>query len=190
MAIWSIVVLLLFTFSRSVKAFDSSRKGLVVGGGLGHAVNSHWGNSDTPFDENRRGVGFNVLVGYAWENRNVFALEVNATGYVSEVEWGEGRFTGFTSQNVLQGFAGMNWYHYYVVPGPGELFTSVGLGMYSFDVQAVDANKPGIGALIGFGFAYKRHFQLGFYLGGGRTSSSKSRFSHSHINILVSALAF
>ncbi len=185
-----VAIVLFFVFTRSVSAFDSSRQGVVVGGGLGHAVNSHWGNSDTPFNENRRGVGFNFLAGYAWDNRNLVALEINATSYVSEVEWGEGRFTGFTNQNVLQGFVGVNWYHYYPAGRVGEFFTSAGLGMYSFNVQAVDANKPGVGALIGFGFAYKRHFQLGFYLAGGRTSSSKSGFSHSHISILASALAF
>jgi hypothetical protein len=180
----------LLVSSSSVVAFDSSRKGFVIGAGFGHAVNSHWGNSDTPLDENKGGVGFSFLVGYAWDSKNMLVIETNATGYVSDVEWGEVRFSGFTEQNIIQGFAGVSWYHYYTVSGVSEFFTSSGVGIYSFNVQAVDANKPGFGALVGLGYAYRRHFQIGVYFGAGRTSSDKTGFRHSHINILASAVAF
>ncbi len=189
-ALLPVALFLFFASTGNVAAFDSSRKGFVIGGGVGHAVNSHWGKSETPLDENKGGVGFNFLIGYAWDNRNMLVFETNATGYYSDVEWGSGRFTGLSDQSIIQGFAGVGWYHYYPVVGVGEFFTSAGLGLYSFNVQSVDANTPGIGALVGLGYAYRRHFQIGIYFGGGRTSDREVGFRHSHINILINAVAF
>jgi len=185
-----VALILFFVCSTSAEAFNGSRKGLVAGGGIGHAVNSHWGKSETAVNENQGGVGLNFLVGYGLNTRNMLVFEMNITGYASEAEWGTGAFIGLSNQSIMQGFVGVNWYHYYPVTGLGEFFTSFGVGIYSFDVEGLDANTPGRGGLLGLGYVYRRHFQLGLYFGGGRSSAGSADFTHSHVNILVSAIAF
>ncbi len=173
----------------SAQAFDGKRKGFVLGGGLGIAANSHWEIDNLPVSEDKAGLGLNLLVGYAWDESNMIVYEGNVTGYSSDVASSVGRFTGMGDQTITQGFNGAAWYHYYGSVGR-SLFTTVGLGVYVFDVKDFKANDPGFGLLLGVGYEIARHWQFGAYFGGGQTTSSGTDFKQSHINVNLNVIAF
>ncbi len=180
----------LFVFSGSTaQAFDGVRKGFVVGGGLGIAANSHWEVDKTSVSEDKAGLGLNLIIGYAWDESNMIVYEGNVSAFSSDIASTAGGFLGLGNQNITQGFNGATWYHYYGTPGK-SLFTAAGLGVYVFDVQDFDANDPGVGILLGFGYEFSRHWQTGIYVSGGQTTSGGADFKHSNINVVVNALAF
>lgn len=180
---------LLVLSSTSIHAFDGKRKGFVVGGGVGIAANSHWEIDNSAVSEDKAGLGLNLVIGYAWDEANMIVYEGNVTAYSSDVASAVGRFAGLGDQTITQGFNGVGWYHYYGSAGK-SLFTTVGLGVYVFDVQDFDANDPGFGVLLGVGYEIARHWQFGAYLGGGQTTSGGVDFKQSHINVNVNVIAF
>jgi hypothetical protein len=104
----------------------------------------------------------------------------------------EGNGAGYQSDifdQTTQGFNGPAWYHYYGDMGKSA-FTAVGLGLYTFDVEHLDANDPSIGLLLGGGYEFAKHWQFGAYLSFGRTTSFGVDFNHATINVLVSGIAF
>jgi len=184
------VLLFLVAFVSSSFGFDGHRKGFVIGGGLGFAPASSWSGkvldaSSFPpqvvnADENKAGLGLNLIIGYAWDEQNMIVYEGNVTGWKSDL---------FTDQTISQGYNGASWYHYFGRAGHSA-FTTAGLGIYVFDVGDYDANNPGVGILLGAGYEFARHWQVGGYLGFGRTTDPGGDFDHGHFNILVGALAF
>jgi hypothetical protein len=90
---------------------------------------------------------------------------------------------------VLQNFDGAVWYHYFGLPGKSA-FTATGLGIYSMKVEDYDANDVGFGMLLGGGYEFARHWQFGGYLSFGKTSAGGWDYKHTHINVLISTVAF
>jgi len=153
----------------SASAFDGLRKGFVLGGGLGLAPTASW-DADI-IDDSGTGFGLNLLIGYAWDEYNMIVYEGNIAGYKS-----------IADIRVSQGFNGASWYHYFGPQGK-SFFTTAGLGFYVFDFDhdsyGSGSNDPGAGVLLGGG-----------YLSFGRTSDSFYDYNHTHISVLVSAVAF
>jgi hypothetical protein len=182
----TVAVFAVLLSSGSAFGFDGLRKGFVLGGGLGFSPVSKW-ETDLPFgltellgtEESKAGVGVNILIGYAWDEFNMIVYEGNITGYDSDL----------FNQTMTQGFNGAAWYHYFGPMGKSA-FTTLGLGLYTFDWENADAADVGVGVMAGGGYEFSRHWQVGGYLGIGRTELAVVDFNHVHVNILVSAVAF
>lgn len=173
-------------------AFDGIRRGFVFGGGLGLTPSASWeADSELIPDAGESGAGFGgaVLIGYAWNNNDMIVIEANGTAFKTDV--------GILDDvGAAQGFTGPAWYHYFGDVG-GAVFTVVGLGAYLFQWEYTDTglkgeNDPGAGVLLGAGYEFTDHVQVGVYLGAGRTSEpgSQTRFNHGHVSILLGAVAF
>ena len=165
----------------SVSAFDGNRKGFVLGGGLGFAPVAKWNANPGP-DESKAGAGANFMIGYALDEFNLIVAEGNFSSYNSDY-----------GATVYQGFSGACWYHYIQLPGK-SFFTTLGLGAYNFDFEisgiGSGSNDPGFGLLGGGGYAFTRHFQVGGYLGWGKTKEPGYAYDHFHLNVLVDVVGF
>lgn len=173
-------------------AFDGQRKGFVLGGGLGVAPVVKWEGTVDVYDqfgtkigtdvvdESNVGVGINILIGYAWDEQNMIVAEGNVGGMESEILIGE--------PTITQGFGGISWYHYFGEMG-ATFFTVVGLGSYSFEVEDFEAKERG-GFLLGGGYEFSPHWQVGAYLSFGETKDVQGKNEHTTFNILVGGVAF
>ncbi len=167
----------------SAWGFDGTRKGFVLGGGLGFAPAAKW--SAGPLDETKAGVGAQILIGYAWDEQNMIVYEGNIAVYNSDMLYSIKN----NKNGIGQGFDGASYYHYFGPVGHSAFMTG-GIGLYYFKVGDADANDPGGAIQIGGGYEFARHFQFGAYFSAGKTTLSGVDFNHSQFNILVSAIAF
>jgi hypothetical protein len=172
----------LLLLSATSMAFNGQRKGFVLGGGLGVAPTASWkvnvvGNLGV--EQSGPGLGLNFIIGGAFDDMNLLVYEGNVAG------WKDDLF----DESVSQGFNGAAWYHYYG-PAGKSAFTTVGLGFYVFQEEHYNSNDPGFGMLLGAGYEFAKHWQVGGYFSFGKTSSSGVDFDHHHLNILVSGVAF
>jgi hypothetical protein len=182
----TIGVLLVVLLASAASAFDGHRKGFVLGGGLGFTPLARWsveesflGHTTYSHHETKAGVGLNILIGYAWDAKNMIVYEGNATGFMTDID----------DQSAAQGFDGAAWYHYFG-PAGKSAFTVGGLGMYGFDLEHRDQNDPGFGMLLGGGYEFARHWQVGGYLSFGITSANDIDYHHATLNVLVSGVLF
>jgi len=182
---WALVAALVVLIAAPASAFDGYRKGFVLGGGLGIAPNASWSwDYEGGEDDNGAGVGLNLLIGYSWDEHNMIVYEGNVVAY-STLE----------DLTASQGFNGISWYHYFG-PAGRSFFTAVGIGAYVFQLTEDKGDResastdPGPGVLIGGGYEFARHVQVGAYLSFGRTSEFGIDWEHTHASILVSAVAF
>ncbi len=176
-----ITLMAVLLMAASAGAFDGLRKGFVLGGGVGFAVTADWDFdvSGVSIGEDGSGLGLNLLIGYAWDEQNMIVYEENACGWDSDL----------IGEFIVQGFRGASWYHYFGPMGK-SLFTATGIGYYAFNVDTYRDNKPAFGLLLGGGYEFTRHVQVAAYFSTGKTKDSGIDFSHTHFNILVSAVAF
>ncbi len=172
----------------TVSAFDDQRHGFVIGGGLGFCTSASWEAERPVFnpprinDETGSGGALNVLMGYAWDNYNMIVMEANVVSFESE-------FGDLDGKKISQGFNGAVWYHYFGPQG-ASFYTAVGIGLYGWDVEAYRRNDAGGAILLGAGYEFTKHVQVGGYLSAGETSSTAVTVKHNHFSILVSAVAF
>lgn len=160
--------------------FDGQRKGFVLGGGLGFAPAAKF--SISGHSETNAGVAAHFVIGYAWDNENMIVYEGNVAGYNLDLGWAGDRSVG-------QGFNGASYYHYFKPRGPAPFLTG-GIGFYVFQIEDAHDQDPGAGALLGGGYAFTRHFQVGGYFSFGRSKWYGDEFGHNHFSILVSGIAF
>lgn len=179
-------MLLAVLLASTATAFDGHRKGFVIGGGLGFAPVVKWEVEESPadgipygHDETRAGVGVNFLIGYAWDDKNMLVYEGNAAGFTTAV----------SDKSAAQGFSGAAWYHYFGQTGR-TAFTAIGLGLYGFDAEYDDPHDGGFGMLLGGGYEFARHWQVGGYLSFGSTKSERREYNHATLNVLVSGVLF
>lgn len=183
---WTLVVGLVVLIAVPASAFDGKRKGFVLGGGLGAAPNASW-DADPAFTsglpENHVGLGANFLIGYAWDEFNMIVAEGNGAAFK----------TDYRDADAFQGFGGVAFYHYFG-PCGAAFFGTIGVGSYAFDWETEGGGSgsldPGFGLLMGAGYEFTRHVQGGAYFGYGKTSEPYIDYTHWHVNILVSAVAF
>jgi len=184
-AFWMIMLVL----SSTAGAFDGDRKGFVMGGGLGFAPVAHWGtdalfsigslNLGVSVNEENIGLGLHIMAGYAWDEKNLIGFESNVVGYDSDL----------FNRSMAQGFNGAVWYHYYGNKGNAP-FSTIGLGAYTFHPKDLEAADPGGGMLLGGGYEFTPHVQVAVYLGFGATELNHISFNHSHLTLMISAMAF
>jgi len=167
------LVLVLFIAGTS-SAFNGQRRGFVLGGGAGLAPSCKFEHGS--FDENKAGVGFQFIIGGAFDEKNMLVYEGNVVGFNSDA----------FDEGISQGFNGASWYHYFGRTGRSA-FSTVGIGFEVMNVEDEYAD-PGFGMLLGGGYEFARHWQVGVYIGFGSTTNPD--FDHSHISVLVSGIAF
>jgi hypothetical protein len=168
----------------SAMAFDGRRKGFVLGGGLGLAPVASWNEAGPSYEDTGVGAGFNLLTGYAWDEFNMIVYEGNIAVYRSEI--------GGIDFTAYQGTNGASWYHYFGPTGR-TFFTVAGIAFYIFngDVSGMSfKNDPGFGGLVGGGYEFARHWQVGAYFSAGTTTEPGYDYTHFHVNALVSGVAF
>ncbi len=178
------IVLLMIPVASS--AFDGERKGFALGGGLGVAPVAQFtteGNSGRS-----AGLALQFVLGYAWDNHNLTALEFNGAGY-SNSQFNNSSLMSSSSFLTSQSFNGAAWYHYFGTEGK-SLFTATGLGLYSFNRGPRYHSDRGAGYLIGGGFEFLPHFQIGLYFSGGRTFDAGHNFDHKHFSILLTGIKY
>lgn len=182
-----LAALLTVVLAGRATAFDGQRKGFVLGGGAGFAPRASW-KSDAPDDpeDNGAGTAINVFIGYAWDRANMIGFEANLASYDSDINDGRA--------SVYQGFRGISWYHYFG-DERRSFFTVAGFGLYAYIYQNFDnnndgSNDQGAGALMGGGYEFLKHWQVGVYASAGRTSTPTYDFDHSHISLLVDGVLF
>lgn len=171
-----LITVLCILVASSAWSFDNMRKGFVLGGGLGMAPSAKFSIDGFAGDVNKTGFGLNFLAGYGWDEFNMIVYEGNIAGYSEN------------SINVTQGFNGASWYHYFGPMGH-SFYSTVGLGMYFFSIEQYSAS-PGGAILLGGGYEFSDHWQVGAYLASGKTSDGPYDFKHTHFSILVSGVAF
>ncbi len=172
-----LVIGLSLVLAVSASAFNGMRKGFVLGGGLGFAPQAKW--EIGTIKEEKSGMALNFIIGYGWDESNMIVYEGNVVGYSSDIP----------NQTFAQGFNGVSWYHYF---GPGQkgAFTAVGLGAYVFDPGDFSDPDPGGGLLVGAGYQFSPHWQVGGYFSSGKTSEGIFDYDHTHFSILISTVAF
>lgn len=176
-----IVLVAVLFMATTACAFDGLRKGFVLGGGLGLNVTAEY-EVDIPgfyISEDGSGFGLHLVIGYAWDEQNMIVYEGNVTGWKSDL----------IGVDIAQGFNGASWYHYFG-PSGKSFFTAAGLGFYVFNADTYEDNDPGFGLLLGGGYEFARHWQVAAYFSSGKTEDSGVDFDHTHLNILVSGIAF
>ncbi len=182
--------LTLLALTTSVLGFDGNRKGFVLGGGLGFSPYGKWsvdvdffGTGLGSYDEDGPGVAVQFVIGGAFDEHNVLVYEGNVVSFASDL----------FDEAVSQGFNGAAWYHYFG-PAGRSFFSTLGVGFYYFKLGDYDATTPGGAILIGGGYEFAKHWQVGAYLAGGKTSDEAfgftGKFEHAHLSILVSGIAF
>lgn len=165
----------------TISAFDGQRSGFVIGGGLGFAPNIKADDGITKQSE--PGFGANFVIGFAWDNQNMLVWEGNMAGFEKN------------NNDVWQGSSTITWYHYFQ-PTTQTFFVAGGLGLYSYASTTdwgwlwVDEHDQKAGYLIGAGYEFRRHWQMGLYYSFGETESDNIRFDHSNVSLLINVIAF
>jgi len=154
----SIAVLIML--SGAVEAFDGNRKGFILGGGMGIGPSTKL-KIINEYDKNELGFAVNIMVGYAWNNKNILCFEYNANHF-----WPP----AFGSDTALSVFSSPVWYHYYGDEGK-SLFSAVGWGRHGLAIEK-NGSARGLGFLFGGGYEFKKHFQVGIYYSGGNVTTN------------------
>ncbi|HVP07683.1 MAG TPA: hypothetical protein VMS71_07570 [Candidatus Acidoferrum sp.] len=176
-----VIAAILLAASGVSNAFDGARKGFVAGAGVGIAPRAHWSSSLLNINASEFGVGGELILGYAWDNRNM--LVYDGAGCL---------FT--TSQLVhgttVQGIDAVRWYHYWG-KGPRQFFTALGVGSTMFATQYCGVDGSGFGYSLGVGRELFKQVQAGVYLLGGRTSNDYGlKASHLDVLVLLTIIAY
>ena len=186
-----IALFLLFTITSSTAfGFDGERRGFVLGGGLGVAAVSKWsvdvdildiGILD--YEEEQAAVAAQIIIGGAFDKRNMLVFEINLSGYEStDLDLKIGQF-----------YYGAAWYHYFGETG-NSFFTALGIGLFSISIGDHFETSPGGAILLGAGYEFTKHVQAGVYLSGGKSNKYElgldGDFEHTQLSFIISALAY
>lgn len=176
-----IITLLLATPTFAAKPpppsmFDGKRQGLVLGLGLGYVPAA---GDIRKSVRGVKGLAFNFLVGHGWDESDLTVFEICASVYDCEV-WTGCDAEPFSSQGLI----GLSWYHYF---GRGK---SVPLTVAGIGWSGNDNEDTGLGFRAGVGYEFIRHFQITGNVFFGSSSDRLFTFSNTHMNILLTALAF
>lgn len=177
-----LLLVCLFYVTSFCDAFDGNRKGLVLGGGVGFSPKAEWNWNDMFAGENKSGVGWEFLFGYAWNNKNILVAEYNGALFSSD----------FYNQDVILLYAGPVWYHYFKEGSKGW-YTAIGLWRYG--ISLVEDNKlaNGWGGIVGGGYEFTKQVQVGIYYGAGKIKycgSDDDRSWCQHINLIITVVAY
>jgi len=127
------------------------------------------------------GLAFNLLIGHGWSESDLTVFELNFDFYKRK------RPAGYIKVPIRfnsQGLIGLSWYHYFEGPRPVPL-TVLGIGWFGNDNE-----ETGLGFRAGVGYEFIKHFQITGNVFFGSSSDRLFTFSNTHMNILLTALAF
>jgi hypothetical protein len=193
-----ITLLILCSLASSASAFDGERKGFVLGFGLGFspAAHSSHTNEGVTFEETASGGAGSFYLGYGWNEKNTLVFDSTFTFFTSRL---------YNRRETIQGFTGVSWYHYYGKKGK-SFFTTLGVGMYSYDLEGIyihidfnpEDSEPrpqfptddGPGFLLGAGYEFSSHWQVGAFLSAGATQNFETDFNHAHFSVMVQGTLF
>ncbi len=162
----------------SVAGFDGKRKGFVLGGGIGFSPYIHWAFDDYASKDEGAGIGLQIIIGYAWDDRNMIVYEEQASGY------SEG------GGSIVQGGRFVSWHHYFG-PAGRTFFTTAGLGLYTWATGSDDFNDSGAALLVGGGYEFHRHWQVGLFMSTGKSSrGSYGGMTHTTVDLMIGGVAF
>lgn len=198
----TMLLLLLVTAATSASAFDGKRKGFVLGIGIGYspsvkteveAIAGAGSGAEGAFlgaaEGTEEALAGQFIIGLAFDEHNMLVYEGNAGYYYYEGLGGNG-----DNLDILQGFNAIVWYRYWGAVG-SSFFTAVGAGLTYWDTNYTDVNTGKFGYLIGAGYEFTPHLQLGAYMGRGQTSNTafpplEFQGTHTNLSILLTAVAF
>ncbi len=161
----------------NANAFDGHRRGFLLGGGLGLGAAAKTTDTEYPRVESKDGgLGVNLLMRFAWDERNVIVL-------IRDWIWADARVLGdgaLTADEVgiEQGVAAVAYYHYF-----GDVVKSFyvvicpGFQTYSSEYGT---NFPSPGILIGSGYEFARHVQFHGRLSHGKTDAGMGWGGHGY----------
>jgi hypothetical protein len=142
-------------------AFDGNRKGFVLGFGLGVTPVARLTVKNTSIDETRQGTSLGILIGYAWDNRNMLVYEGSGTIYSS---------SSVPDSYVIQMLDAFRWYHYWGAE-KARFFTMVGVGEMVLGTEYTHIDGTGFGYCAGVGYEIFKQVQISFNYQGGHTSN-------------------
>ncbi len=161
-------------------AFDGQRKGFVIGGGGGVSPVAHWSWDRDDQSENLVGFNLQVLIGFAWDNHNVLVYQGPPT--LSKSNY-------FEDELVFQGVWAIRAYHYFGDRGSSS-HMNLGLGRAVYTVFDTNLGGDGIGFVIGGGYEFMPHVQVGLDLLFGHSKDEGTTISHSTLALSIVAAAY
>lgn len=195
----SITALLLLTCGNSM-AFDGQRKGFVLGLGVGYSPTVKTtvtatvapGSTDElnlgSIEGSEQAMAFQAIFGYAFNEHTMLVYEGDVSWYYYK------NLVPDDNLDIAQGFHSIMLYNYWGTVG-SSFFTAAGVGLTYWDTNYSDRNQGEFGYLIGAGFEFTPHLQLGAYYGSGNTKNTnfpgvEFEGEHSNVSILLTAIAF
>lgn len=157
------LTLMLFLAASSASAFDGNRKGFVLGGRAGFSPSIKWKVSGV--EESRIGGTFGWFYGYSWNEKNMITFDFNAIIY---------KFSSQVSNRGGWVFVTIDWHHYFSKKGSTP-FIAIG--------------RRG-GNLIGGGYEFSDHLQVGIYYIFGEYFIDDRVEKRSAINLTIAMIAF
>jgi len=155
------VLVLFVLIAGSIHAFDGQRKGFVVGLGTGFAPLIKGVSLESDQDSDTRiGYSSGLVIGYAWNNRNMVLLQVSQGLYEETLDvYYSGRVVYRDNIQFYQGFAGFVFRRYFS-PEARSPYVTAGVGSEQWLPEDHLDEQDGTGFLIGGGYEFAKHFQL------------------------------
>ena len=118
-----------------------------------------------PDNSSHTGFASHVVIGGCRNASDIFAGEWNAVLYSSPTD-----LTPSKSVSVWQWQLAVSWYHYFGPVG-GSPYTVIGCGPYFLTPSWSEYTAFGGALLLGGGYGFTRHIQIGAYYSIGKVSS-------------------
>ena len=171
----------------SVFGFDHDRRGFVLGAGIGFSPSASWNTNSHYLPDNTGHSGFavHVLIGGGQSQHDVFVSEWNAVWYSTPTD-----FVPANAVSVIQWQLAASWYHFYKRPDK-SLFTVVGCGPYFLTPAWNKLKEFGGAVLLGAGYEFTRHMQIGVYYSIGREFGlGSSENGCHHLSLLLTVMEY
>ena len=189
-AVLLVIAFLTLGLISDADAFDGNRKGLIVGGGIGHGVTSYtrtlerYGQSGTSDRENTYGVQTDFRIGYA-------ANEFFQIYYVNKVSWFNlDNYFGNTV-TIAHGVGGLGVTYYLQPVVPSYFFTGViGFSTWFAPFESNSDVWNGFGIAGGFGYEFARYWSVEVCVSHGNPSKTGSGISALTVKTCVNFLAY
>ncbi|MFH2050042.1 MAG: hypothetical protein ABIJ12_11405 [bacterium] len=149
---WLLVLVIALQFihveSKAI-TMDDSRKGFVIGVGGGLGLGSFSTSNTENFDDSKLGLGFDFLIGYGWNERNMIVFQRDMI--LKKVN------DGYSIYN----FAGIGYFHYLNSTGKSPYF-NIGFSFIPFfdnDYDGLDFDRK-LRLIVGGGYKFSKHYQF------------------------------
>jgi hypothetical protein len=171
----------------SVSAFDHNHRGFVLGAGIGYSPSASWKTDPYYLPNNTGHSGFaaHALIGGGMNEHNMLVSEWNMIWYSNPTE-----LVPAKSVSILQWQWALSWYHYYGPTGQ-SIYTVLGIGPYFLTPAWDELTEFGGAVLLGGGYEFARHMQIGVYYSVGRVFSLGPRTNGcGHLSLLLTVMKY